>query len=223
MSLEALEAEYRKAVERERFVRNATFTGVTESIGRFEVEPMTLRHYVALQIIRSPFLFGGIPTPEDASAALWLLSPDYDPNNWTLRKQFLKRFNRRFGPPRQPLIHFGWAMDRWSKRCPIWLEKFSELIAGIRNFIDESLQDRPPTSEGASGPSYYSEAASICHMFGSAYGWTNEETMQTPLKILFQQMKLIRAEKRAEGGRQLIMFNPSDRITNKILEELNRN
>lgn len=220
--MEDAEIQYRLAVERERFLRDAAFLPVTESIGPFEVVPMTLRHYLSLRLIRSPFITGETATPDDAANLLWQLSPRYSPSKPELKAGIVKRCQAyAFASP--PVLHLPWLMRRWEDRCQRNWNRFQELLAEIQLYVRESIQDRPPQTMER-GQSYYSEAVGVIDTIAEEYGWEPDMILDMPIKVTFQIMKLIRTKRAAKAGEQKPMFNPSD-ILKPLLsnEALNRN
>lgn len=220
------EIKYRQAVERERFVRDSAFLNVPEVIGPFEVRPMTLRHYLALMAIKSPFVTAGPPPAErDAFIFLWQLSPVYSPADVRAKRRFYRRCQRAFIAPRPPLIHLPWLMWSWRRIYQQRKDAMLEILAGIHVMVGESLQDMPP-SRPSNGPSksYYSPAAGICHEICSAYGWAADYVLDMPLKQSLQFLKIIDAGHRSTPKLPAVMFNPSDAIRGELDdEELNRN
>jgi hypothetical protein len=189
---------YDEAVSRERFIRDVAYLGIPEKIGNFKVKPMTLWHVLALRSVGSPFICGGKPTVDDATVFLWQLSLEYSPSN--LRG---KRRNEK-------------ACRRAWRGKPV---EFWETVIAIHEFIEEVYSESPCHSSTVGGKSYYSECAGICDSIGAAYGWDIEKTMNTPLKQVFQQLKILRAREKAAAGKQPIMANPSDKIIGEMLAE----
>ena len=94
---------YREAVQREQLERDAAFLDVTESIGPFEVKPLTLRHYLTLRTKGSPFLMpGASPTPSDLFVLLWLLSPQY--GQAKAKRRLLRACRAMFFAPGKPRV-----------------------------------------------------------------------------------------------------------------------
>jgi hypothetical protein len=86
-----------------------------------------------------------------------------------------------------------------------------QLRAGLKDYFDAMFLDSPP-STGRGGRAYYCWEASIIHRLASAYGWGRSEIMDTPVGVVFQLLKILRAE----ADPEMPMFNPSDRVLNEL-------
>lgn len=208
---------YAEAVLKERLVRDAAFLGITESIGPFEVTPLTLRQWIILRLSNNPLMFGGTPSPTDLINFLWLLSTDYTPNA-RHRKAFERRCQRLFFPPRYLAILNTW---RARKKHELKKEKkmleAAKIIDAARAFMDETLQDRPPVPKTLGFEAdYFSDGAYFCAVFGREFGWSQEEVLHTPLKRLFQYLNEMKHYHRSP----VPLCNPSDRIKSSWLKGL---
>lgn len=94
--------------------------------------------------------------------------------------------------------------------------RLKESIAEIELFFDEQLQDKPASTKGEY-VSYFSFAAGLVDRFGSEYGWSEAQTLDAPVKRLFQYMKAITKR----HNQKAIMFNPSDKVKGRWLREQN--
>jgi len=157
------------AIEQERFVRDSSFLSLPEVIGGVDVQPMTLRHIIALSSVGSPFIAGGHATPEAVAQFVLLLAK---PTGWLAKRRLLKRIAK---------------MD------------YDETIAEIKAFMDEAFQDSPASSGGRTQASYYSFAASLVDVFGKEYSWTESAVLDTPIKRLFQYLNVIRKRNNPEA------------------------
>jgi hypothetical protein len=204
---------YAEAVIRERVVRDAAFLGITESIGPFEVVPLTLRHWLILRLMRSPFLTKETPSPNDVFNFLWMLSTTYSPGDKRAKSRFERRCRHCFF---LAIINTRWARSWHEVKRLKRLTAAANIIDSIRAFMEESLQDRPPVQKTKGFEAdYYSDAAFFCCLFGREFGWSQEETLNMPMKRLFQCLNEIR-EKR--GGRTPLS-NPSDSVKAKWLRD----
>ncbi len=221
-SIAQFNAQLRRAMYQERLVRDAGFLGVHSQIGRHEVVPLTLYHYVALKVAGSPFLppYTQV-TPEKLCQFLWLLNPSYRPDNVTGKREFMKECGYFF----QPKLPYFLPLRRfikWKQRSEMAIEQLVEVSRLAFEYMDEELQDRPPSPVSAMpGPDYYSDAASITGTLGREYGWPPEVISKLPLKFVFQLLKEISDYHAAVNGKDAVMFNPSDRIKNEYLIQLN--
>jgi hypothetical protein len=150
-------AEYRAAVVKETVARDFAFLGVSEDVCGVAVRPMTLRDFIRLDGIESPFVRGGLPSPNDIVLFLWLQSKQFKPS--------------------------AFALWRFSRRCRNL--NYVETVKAITAFIDDALMDAPGGS-GKSGESFYSMAAGLVDWLASNYGWSEEAILDCPLKRLFQ-------------------------------------
>ena len=105
------------------------------------------------------------------------------------------------------------SRDKFIKRNVARL-KYRESVAEIDEFLVRTFQDSPG-SKGDSGPQYVAPVVYLVDLFGSQYGWTARETMDTPLAFLFQCINAIKMRRNP----QAIMFNPSDSIKSRHLRE----
>lgn len=220
--------EYDEAVERQNLIRDLAFAGdserpLPENIAGFEVMPMTMRHFVNLRLINSPFICGGKPTQYDAIAFLWQLNPEYSINNRRGKAIFVDRCERTFVFPTEPVVHLPFLMARWAKVALVRLQRFGEVLMGISQYLEEALLDAPGGSGESRRPAYFSDAAGYCDRFSKEYRWPVEYSMNAPFKLTFQLMKLIDARQRVENKLQPMFFNKlSDGVTSRMLEEDNR-
>src|SRR5437868_5655767 len=64
----------RAAVERESEVRDAAFLGLPYPIEGQNLQPLTLRHYLTLQLAGNAFVCGGSPVASDAAMFLYVMT-----------------------------------------------------------------------------------------------------------------------------------------------------
>lgn len=185
---------YKEAVDRESLARDAAFLGIHEDINGFEVLPMTVRHYLTLRATGSTVIFGKIPDAADLFRFLWILSPDFQPQDCRARRKLFKRIRK------------------------LSLTDMAQTVIAARKYLLETFWDRPSRkdTDTAQEASYFSDACSLSATFGREYGWTIETTMALPMKCAFQLLKEIRQQRGAK-----VLFNPSDRIKSDWLEKVN--
>ena len=152
-------SEYRAAVEQESAARDFAFLDVQEEVCGIAVRPMTLRDFIRLDGIQSPFMRGGVPAVEDVVLFLWLQSPAFRPS--------------------------AFALWRFSRRCRRL--NYFDAVTAINTFIESALMDAPGGG-GKSGESFYSMAAGLIDWLASNYGWSEAAILDCPLKRLFQYM-----------------------------------
>jgi hypothetical protein len=209
MRLEVLDIPgYAGAVLHERLVRDAAFLGLPETVAGFELRQLTLRDYVLLRAKRMLLLSGGVPEARELAVFLWLMSTGYCLDE-RVRKRFFQRC-RFFQPPAMPLLRTNRAMARWQKRRFAAIQAMGIVLAAVWQYLEETFQDRPPG--GASGPyypSYYSDASYWCAMLGREHHQSYADTLDLPLKVLWQAVKEIKDH----SGKNLAgLSNPSDKV-----------
>lgn len=213
--LEKFQQEYSEAVERERFMRDAAFLApaLPEKVAGLAAGPLTMQHVLVLRTSGNAFLSGGIPDEDDAFALLWAVSPLYSLHR--RRKQKMLRACKAFMPPfRRP-----WeGLKHYQGRAIKCFERFMEVSKELYAYLDDAFMDEPPHSGDGGSKSYYSDAAALVDEFGSEYGWSIEQTLNTPLKISFQLLKRIRERARLKSKFPPAMFNPSDAILGRMLK-----
>lgn len=207
---------YAEAVLKERVVRDAAFLGITESVGPFEVTPLTLRQWIVLRLLNNPLLHGGTPTPDDVVNFLWLLSPGYHPVKG--RKAFERRCRRFFFPRRYlALLNTKSAKARHEHRNEQQMIRAAKIVDAIRAFVQEAMQDRPPAPKTLGFEAdYFSDGAYFCAVFGREFGWSQDDVLNTPLKRLFQYLNEMKHYHRSP----VPLCNPSDRIKAQYLRSI---
>src|ERR1044071_5618505 len=200
---------YREAVAKERLAREASFMPITETVGGFELVPMTLRQYLVLSVMQSPVLTGDTPSLDDLDSFLWLLHPRYKPtggfHRWRMRRKL-----RRCALPAKPL----WTSKRIRARHERWVTvaryRLGKLLEAVRSYVSESLQDWQPSGvpDGCVSVEHYGEGVAVCSAFARQYGWPPEVTLNLPMKQVLQYVKEIKAF----NGSKVPLCNPSDDI-----------
>lgn len=176
---------FAESVARENFQRDLAFNpDAPEFVAGVAVRPLTLRHLQIIRAVNSPFFYGRPPAPEDCAVFLWIVSPRFRPlKTWRdklARLMFVRGLRRlKFGP------------------C----------IDDIRRYLDDAFADSPPDS-GGNGKSYWSLSASMIDLFRREYQWSQEYTLEQPLKALFQLQNIIRRRNNPSA----CLFNRSDKI-----------
>jgi len=133
--------------------RERAFLGLTETLrfgsGRsLEVLPLSLRAFLELSAVRSPFVVGGDIRPEHIAQVLWRLSSEYSRSDRSQRTIYLES---------------------------IMAIPFLPAIRAINRFLDRMLIDRPPSKGGNDGSKAdTSFAAALVHMLANAYGWDDD-------------------------------------------------
>lgn len=188
---------YTRACQRadrlEDYWRDFAFLGIDETL-RFagghslDVKPLTLRIFIQLCAVRSPFLVGGRVRAEHIAQILWRISPAYDGG-------------------KDPEVRKGFVAA--ISRLP-----FDSAIRTIDRFLDRQLRDRPPVPVKTNGTrADTSYAAMIIHCLASAYGWSGEEILDLPMPRIFQYLRKIHRSNDPDMG----YWNPiRDRLTRRV-------
>jgi hypothetical protein len=221
---------YVAAIIRERVVRDASFLGLTESVGPFDLVPMTLRHWMLLRTMGNPLVRQGdgarAPTPDELRDFLWVLSPQFRPVGIETKQQarakraFRRRCKKVFYPPKYlALWDTARARARHVRKLARCQSVAADIIDAAKAYVAETMQDRPQ-QQGLTrwDPDYYSDAAFFCARFGREYGWSQEETLNTPLKRIWQYLN----EMRRHYDAKVPLFNPSDKVRADWMRQMNR-
>lgn len=157
---------YKEAVERENALRESAALGITETICGIEVLPLNVKHLILLEGCDSPFFSGGAPEATDIGKFFWIVSP---------------RYSRRPG-----------------LRCRLLMRKVRRLqyvnaVQGINDYMEEACHDMLGTS-GSERRAFAGLAAFIIHTLAYNYGWTDEQILRQPLKMVWQYFRLIKKE-----------------------------
>lgn len=148
-------------------LRERAFLPVTENINGVTVKQLTLRHFIILLQLKSPFVSGGPRRIEDVGQFLWVVSPQYDADD----PEGLERYVSEL----------------------VFHPTFHLFYRAIDYYIFYAFMDRPPKVEGGKliTASY---AASMIHRVAKIYRESRETILDTPLSALFQFIKWIDAE-----------------------------
>lgn len=155
--------KYNAAIAKERDARDFAFLGVDTEICGVAARLMTLRMFIQLCYAKSPFLVGGPVGPEHVAQILWRLSPQYKTTRRGARARFIKS---------------------------IASLPYAESRKAVEEYLDLIFFDAPPSS-GKNKVPRVSFATQLIDFFGHHYGWTRNETLDSPLPELFQLMKEI--------------------------------
>jgi hypothetical protein len=214
-------------VERERIVRDAAFLGLaTERIAGYPAAALTLRHCNLLRLMGSPFMPPfETPGPKQLAAFLWVVNPGFiagtDRKAIRARDRFFKTC-RVFVKPSPPIFGLTYKIKRWEAQAGEALKHFTEVVTAARAYMEEALQDRPPSDGGNNGPDYYSD---FCHIAGALmrnyHGLSYELIQRLPVKVIYQFLKEIREHNALSAGDTPVMWNGSDMQFDRILELLN--
>jgi hypothetical protein len=201
-----------RATEREHEIRRGPFLPLPKVIAGVSLLPMTLRHYVHLDAVGSPFLIHEFGALEDVLQFLWLLSPDYVqpsprlrlPDVRKRRAAFLRKIKPRAG------------------RCVL-----GRVCKKIRALVEETLFEcpKPGRRRDAETRSIAHIAACLVDEFAGKYGWPDEildehgqpdrcnpGIMDKPLGRLFQYRRCRTARENPGAEQPNPLSDGSDRI-----------
>lgn len=156
---------YAEAQKREQATRDLSFCEWEIPLCGMRVKQFSLLHLLVLGNCDNAFVAGRSPEPEDVALFLWVVSPEYRPNDDRARDRFVRSMAKRV--------------------------KFIPACAEIMKFLDEAFMDSPGGS-GAPTKSYTSFAATFCDVFACEYGWDDQATMSKPVARLFQLLRKIK-------------------------------
>jgi hypothetical protein len=206
---------YAEAIERQDLVRDVAFLGVPETLCGIEVAPMTFRHLLWLQLVRSPFIGAGLPDAETLHLAVAAFFKTLAP----LEKPsfMLTAFDRKLQ------VDLKRYMESVGK-----LKASDETLKAINEFVNEAFIDSPGGADGAA-ESYYSVGAALTHQLCKNYSGLNPNPLiypgaiDIPLKAGFQMLKLVKQEECSRAGRKCILFNGlSDRAKSRWMNSMNQ-
>ena len=150
--------------------RERAFLPIQDEIEGVPVRHMTARQLNALQAIRSPFIYGGMPTAEEVAAFLWFISPLYN----------------AAGNGRDEFTMVVGQLD------------YIRTLITIRKYLDRTFLDLPGAP--ASGKSFpISSTAGLVDDLAEAYGWSEETILDMPLVRVLQYVKRQRSKKNPEA------------------------
>lgn len=199
---------YLDAVHKEQFARDEAFLGITKSVAGFELVPMTLWHFLVLRVTRNPLLWGGMPTPAQLRDFLWLLSPGYrKTGGW--RKWLHNLRCRWFMPPKYLAL---WNTKRARAGHIVRNRRrhlaAAQVLLAVHDYATATFMDRPSCNQHGFAPDYYSDAAFFCMMLGRECGWSQKESLKTPMRRIFQYAN----EMKQHYSSKVPLDNPSDRL-----------
>jgi len=211
VDLNKLCPDYAAAVERQDLVRDAAFLGVPETLCGITVAPMTFRHLLWLQMIRSPFI-GASSLQEDTAhldvaAFFKTLAPGDRPS-------FMNTFTR--------ITRIDANLKQFM--AAVGKLKLPAAVVGIRDFVQETFMDAPGGGE-SNEASYYSIGAALTHRLCAAYAGLNPNPMvypgalDVPLKAGFQ---LIKCLKRDENPKAILFNGLSDKAKARWINQQNQ-
>ena len=198
------------AVQKENIQRDLAFLALgdtsglyAETIAGISVRPLTTRHLLALTVADSCFVTG---KPFDGQTAFGELV----------------KLLRVIAVP---------VKRRWWQRALTNRQENERIIAtafsgnierdldAVKAYFEEAFADVPVANGDHDTRKYYSTAAFICYFMGRELHVPMEQSLDVPLKVVWQIMKVHQRRENPDA----ILFNPSDSLVANRLAELNQN
>lgn len=183
---------YAEAVAHEAQMRELAYVGSAWIVCGVPIATLTPRMMAELFAVGCPFLSGGYPTAESIVHLLIVCGMSAED-----RKSRFKtwRFTRRIS---KAIRDLKWGVV--------------ECSADVEQYIDAMFQDAP-TGGGKSIPYASSVAWLEFSMCGKPWGWSRDTTLDTPIPIIYQQLRCL------ERSRGHSPINQSDYIRARWLEK----
>lgn len=161
-----LNEEYRKkyddAIRLEEMIRGSAFITNTEYIEGIHVYSLTPRLMEVLRLHENAMVTKGKElTQTSILSFLWIVKVK-EPNE--LQEDFAAHVIKK--------------------------KDLHKVVESINDYLDMSFMDIPP-SDGEQGIPYWSATASLVDRFATEYGWTMNEIINMPYKIIWQLMRII--------------------------------
>ena len=173
-----------KAQSSQFTTRENSLLDLTYDLCGVKVRTMTIRDYVLLDKIGSPFLYRKEPSVDELGLFLWMLSPQFI--KWVDGKGW-----RGWMPMLQPLaaLFYGSKVRRmFGENPPVTTEP---LVVECFKYIDTMFLDSPPSVANGS-ESCLSYLTGWFDSLQSEYRFTKDEVWTTGLPELFQRLNAIR-------------------------------
>lgn len=182
---------YVEELEREARLRRSAFLGLNYEICGIEIQNLTPFLLARLRTIGTTYLDGGDCTIAETLKFLWLLSPIFTKED-NIRDAFVETATKRL----------------------IELDAFDLAIQEINEFIRVTFMDA--TAGGDSVPYVIGEAWITYTFMKDPFNWTEEKSMHTPYRKLFQYLRCVKLE----NGIDNLINEFSDPKRDKWLHEL---
>lgn len=202
MLAEELHRKYRadlaKAKDKDRREGALVFLDIIVEVGRFEVCALTIRRYLLLDYLKSPFLGGSgdrMPAKEDVIAFLWIMNPKFKLGKKAARRFYLKNW----------LSFLSWR----------------SLAMEIAGLIVKAMDigTLPSSSKDAPEPAA-DWVATIVDGAASQYSWSEKEIFDLPLARAMAYMGALGT--RLSGEKSPSFSKHSDKVRNWYLAQINK-
>lgn len=148
--------EIRKAIEQAETWQAESWLNLTTEISGVEVEHMTLKHFLLLDGVNSPFIKNKSFSPTDIGLFLWILSPNYSMCT-KARQIFIEEIFD---------LNIGLAVE------------------GITEYLTLTFQDAESTD--SKDKKYANFVAYMVDLFGREYGWNIKYILNLPMRQIYQ-------------------------------------
>jgi len=203
--------EQTREVETE--TREDAWLGITRVIAGQRVRVMTVQDYTALLQFSSPLLNRRLPSPEQFSFFLWVLSPEIQRWNekqgwrkWRALSWIEKWQAKRHGQK----VRRALKLDELEAQEAQWRAKskltfalpddapFTLAIKEAFKYVDELFLDRPPGLKKETGKSGLCYLTSWVDMLQSEYHLPTAEIWEMNIPVLFARLKAIQMRHNAK-------------------------
>jgi hypothetical protein len=208
---------YKEAVAEERKNRLLAWFEVSQTICGFEVMPMTLERFNALQLCKNNVLYGESSRPDDLAQFLLVMSPEFERRElrgWFFRTRFFIKCKLTFTYSK---IKKGETDAQWLRKNRKKIARLNAIRRKILQNAYQWFQDAP--AGGGAGKSYYNGALGSCGLLAKHFGWDESTILKMPLARVFQYAKFCREQDSLGVAIQTKtkyrnpLFNPSDAVT----------
>lgn len=163
-----------------------SFLFLNESIAGVKIQNMTIRHYLILDGIDSPLLYGNEASAEDFAKFLWILSPDFSSDE-KKRNEFLKEV----------------------RKIPM-----KNAVQDVTEYLKKTFQDAD-IEESKKEKSYANFVSYLIDLFAREYHWTISEVMNLPLRVAYQLISSIQERYSKQNGEKYSKLRQIDMLTNE--------
>lgn len=178
-------AEHRK---RAAARRAAAFVAGQDNVCGVPCQPITPATFTALYALESRFVCGGEQAAEgDVRNYLWIHSQEFEPGG----SRRVKRKRERALLPFLALTRKRWLVVFRVPDIHTYCAAVALAINDIARLVAEAFADAPAASGLGTKPARATLEAQMIDLFAQAYHWTPERTRATPLRQLYQLIRLI--------------------------------
>jgi len=191
----ALPEDVRQQIEEAETHQQEAWLNLNATIAGIEVRQITLKDYFILKGVESPVLTGQNFSPSDLGIFLWILSPEFK----TCPK----------------------ARDKFCKK--VYDVHLATAVKEVQKFLEATFVDAD-TAEEQNRKSYTTFLAHQVDVYGREYGWSIKETMNLPLRQIFQLNTAISERIAIANGERYTKLREIDMIEAKaMLDQFRQN